>query len=194
VWQRLRDALADVDTFLVLYCDEFVSDLHDFWHGMEGVYDLVDEYCAALDGYQSKNAMAGETERILPVWHLAKCQSALASFFVDSSRYAAACEMYMKAIANWDLSPGRQVSFDLNDICTFFLFDYLPSPLFSFVLTRPKSCRRVYQSARPDPKPETQNPNLQADAANTSLQLGETYMGWGKLAEAEDALKQVTDP
>ena len=132
MWQRLRDALADIDTFLVLYCDEFVSDLHDFWHGMEGVYDLVDEYCAALDGYQSKNAMAGETERILPVWHLARCQSAIASFFVDSGRYAAACEMYIKAVASWDLSPGRQVSFDL---CTLFHSTTRPPPFSSLVLS-----------------------------------------------------------
>jgi len=35
---------------------------------------------------------------------------------------------------------------------------------------------------------------VQADAADASLQLGETYMGWGKLSEAEDALKQVIVP
>jgi len=86
VWRRVRDVVADMDVFLALYTDEFVGDLHDYWRLMEGVYDLVDEYLLSLDIYKSKGGSSGETERIMPTWHLAKCQTALARFFVDSGR------------------------------------------------------------------------------------------------------------
>jgi hypothetical protein len=49
-------------------------------------YIQVDEYLESLDSYVTKGAVSGQTDRILPLWHVAKCQTALARFFVDSGR------------------------------------------------------------------------------------------------------------
>jgi len=107
IWRNLRNCLADIDFFQAMYCDQFVSDLHDFWHEMADVFDFVHEYEEAIDMYASKSASAGATDRIIPAVHVATCQSKLARFFYDSTRFEAADRMFAKSITTWKGCPGK---------------------------------------------------------------------------------------
>ena len=108
IWGRLRDCLANIDFFLELYKDEFVSDLHDYWGSMSTVYDFVVEYTDSMSRYASTAANTGVTDRIVPVWHIARCQTKLAEFFVDSGRFDDAESMYKRALDSWHASEKRK--------------------------------------------------------------------------------------
>jgi ankyrin repeat protein/tetratricopeptide (TPR) repeat protein len=107
VWRNLRNCLVDIDFFQAMYRDQFVSDLHDFWHQMADVFDLVHEYEESIEKYASKSGSKGATDRIIPAVHVATCQTKLARFFYDSTRFEAAERMYLKAIETWKGCPGK---------------------------------------------------------------------------------------
>ncbi|KAJ1478163.1 hypothetical protein T484DRAFT_1818605, partial [Baffinella frigidus] len=54
VWKPLRDCLVEMDLFQAMYHDQHVSDLHDYWHVMADVYDLVTEYKTALEAFSTQ--------------------------------------------------------------------------------------------------------------------------------------------
>ena len=107
VWRNLRNCLADIDFFQAMYRDQFVSDLHDFWHEMADVFDFVHEYEESIDLYALKSGSTGVTDRIIPAVHVATCQTKLAKFFHDSTRFEHAEKMYIKAIDTWKGCPGK---------------------------------------------------------------------------------------
>ena len=107
VWRNLRNCLVDIDFFQAMYRPQFVSDLHDFWHEMADVYDFVHEYEESIAMYASKSGSKGATDRIIPAVHVATCQTKLARFFYDSTRFEAAERMYLKAIETWKGCPGK---------------------------------------------------------------------------------------
>ena len=108
IWSRLRDCLGNIDFFLEMYRDEFVSDLHDYWGSMSHVYNYVEEYCESMERYASSAACTGATDRIVPRWHIARCQTKLAEFFVDSGRFDDADKMYKRALDSWNASERRK--------------------------------------------------------------------------------------
>ena len=107
VWRALRNCLAEIDFFQAMYCDQYVSDLLDYWSEMADVFDFVREYENEMENYATKSGATGATDRIIPSVHIALCQSKLARFFYDSTRFEAAQTMYGKAITTWKGCPGK---------------------------------------------------------------------------------------
>lgn len=108
VWRPLRDCLVEMDLFQAMYCDQHVSDLHDYWHAMADVYDLVAEYRASLESFEVQSSSKGTNDRVVSLAHVAHLRTRIAAFFRDSARMDDAYAMYTEAVKVWRQCPGKQ--------------------------------------------------------------------------------------
>ena len=108
VWRPLRDCLVEMDLFQAMYCDQHVSDLHDYWYAMADVYDLVAEYRASLESFAVQSSSKGTNDRVVSLAHVAHLRTLIAAFFRDSARMDDAYAMYTEAVEVWRQCPGKQ--------------------------------------------------------------------------------------
>jgi nephrocystin-3 len=103
-WERLRDFLADLPTFLAMRTDQrWSTDLHSHWIALGARFDSVEVYGETLSAVESgMNAEA-----------LAAVRSAVAGFFTESGRHAAAVPLLDQAHATCEQAYGAE---DINTL------------------------------------------------------------------------------